>query len=46
MTMWKWMTAGVLMAATPAVAGYKLMPQGVPETVRASALVVTTASNW
>ena len=43
----KWMTVAALVAvATPAGAGYKLMPRGVPETVRSSALVVTPTIDW
>lgn len=47
--MMKGIAAGVLLAAAwagPAVAGYKLMPRGVPETVRTSGLRVTPSIDW
>lgn len=38
--------AALLVLAAPALAGYKLMPRGVPETVRSSALTVTPSIDW
>lgn len=43
----QWMaTVAVLALGAPAIAGYKLMPSGVPEIVRSSALTVTPSVDW
>ena len=43
---WKAATAMALALAGPATAGYKLMPKGAPEQVRASTLTVTPSIDW